>query len=479
MRSTDAFFTFLFVLFALTFGPLSSPQASEIPPNNTHLTAPLETGILERDFGWAGQAFHHGVTWRIRDWRIRDHDSSSTLPANLPIRAPLAGTIEIVREMPDGHYALAIAHKYGLRTVLSGLSDIAVTPHTEISQGQALGQIEDSDTLYQELSYNGQPLDPGLALAMDLNEIAALGLISLETYRSKQEALLAKQHAEQTVAQQLILAQESDTTWYQATPENCKCDPENRPRGCSFSVCMDACEVARNRAFALDRASLPAQRPPSVLTASCTDQFLGNAGRELGNIFSNSAPPQNSLPEAVNKLIVEPQLDYLEDSNSNLVNVAGGAFSAFYSGGLPGLFSAALATEQVSEGLNAATTNISNAVQGAFAGVPFLGSAFDAAFGSLLDLNSIEGGCELMNDLFALVQCANLPRIDLSIDLPGLGDLFPGCVGDVLEGTLARTVAPALNTFAAEANFIDEDDPTATTRDIEELFDFIQFGGQL
>jgi murein DD-endopeptidase MepM/ murein hydrolase activator NlpD len=68
------------------------------------------------------------------------HDSVEILARlNDPVRAVATGVVKHVEELPQGGFAVVVAHDDGKTSIVSGLRDFAVKPGDQVGAGQILG----------------------------------------------------------------------------------------------------------------------------------------------------------------------------------------------------------------------------------------------------------------------------------------------------------------------------------------------------
>jgi len=68
------------------------------------------------------------------------HDSVDLLARlNDPVRSIASGVVRRVEILPQGGFAVVTAHGNGMTSIVSGLRDVVVAPHTPVAAGQVLG----------------------------------------------------------------------------------------------------------------------------------------------------------------------------------------------------------------------------------------------------------------------------------------------------------------------------------------------------
>ena len=92
------------------------------------------------------------------------HDSLDLLARlNDPVRSISAGVVTRVEALPQGGFAVVIAHDGGLVSILSGLRDVLVTPKSSVALGQIVGlagrNLDGAVVVSVEIWRNRRPQD--------------------------------------------------------------------------------------------------------------------------------------------------------------------------------------------------------------------------------------------------------------------------------------------------------------------------------
>jgi septal ring factor EnvC (AmiA/AmiB activator) len=97
---------------------------------------------------------------------------------NHPIQAPRDGTVRRVEPLPQGGFAVLIAHDEALVSLLTGLRRVDVSPGEVVARGQALGvcgrNLDGAPMVGFELWKAGSPVDPD-ALQRDRDRVSRSG----------------------------------------------------------------------------------------------------------------------------------------------------------------------------------------------------------------------------------------------------------------------------------------------------------------
>jgi septal ring factor EnvC (AmiA/AmiB activator) len=97
---------------------------------------------------------------------------------NHPIEAPRDGTVRRVEALPQGGFAVVIAHDEALVSLLTGLRRVDVQPGEIVARGQALGicgrNLDGAPMVGFELWKAGAPVDPD-ALLRDVRKVSRSG----------------------------------------------------------------------------------------------------------------------------------------------------------------------------------------------------------------------------------------------------------------------------------------------------------------
>jgi len=102
------------------------------------------------------------------------HDSLDLLTRlNDPVRSIGAGVVRRVEALPQGGFAVVIAHTSGLVSIVSGLRDVSVTPRTAVAPGQILGlagrNLDGAVVVSVEIWRNRRPQDAARLLHMRIS----------------------------------------------------------------------------------------------------------------------------------------------------------------------------------------------------------------------------------------------------------------------------------------------------------------------
>jgi septal ring factor EnvC (AmiA/AmiB activator) len=102
------------------------------------------------------------------------HDSLQILARlNEPVRAVAEGVVKRVEALPQGGFAVVVAHGSGLTSITTGMRDIAVRTEQAVAAGQTLGfvgrNLDGAAVVSVEIWHNRRAQDPGKLLHMRLS----------------------------------------------------------------------------------------------------------------------------------------------------------------------------------------------------------------------------------------------------------------------------------------------------------------------